>query len=268
MDKSKLAGKWAIVTGASSGIGLEFSRLLASMGCNLLMVSNQPQQLDEHSQELRQAWGIETATLAIDLAADDAADKVCEKLQSISAAPYVLINDAGIFDFKAVNDMPESRIRLYIDLHMRAVTLLTVKIGNIMAEKGEGYILNMSSMSCWTPMPGIALYSATKAYIRAFSRAYRIEMLKSGVSVTVACPGGIATDLFGLPKNLQRLGVALGALATPEKFARKALRKTLKRKAQYINGLCNRISIVAVSLLPEWARWQIKTRLLDRLSHG
>ena len=115
-------------------------------------------------------------------------------------------------------------------------------------------------------MPGIALYSASKAYIRVFSRALRIEMKQQGVSVTVACPGGIATDLFGLPKGLQRLGVRLGVLTTPEKFVKKALRRTLKHKAQYINGGLNRIAIVAVASLPEWARMQIKTRILDRIS--
>lgn len=122
----------------------------------------------------------------------------------------------------------------------------------------------MSSMSCWMPMPGIAMYSATKAYIRVLSRALRIELKPLGVSVTVACPGGIATDLFGLPRNLQKLGVNVGALATPEKFVRKALNRTLKGKAQYINGLINRLAIVAVAVTPEWVRGLVKSRLLDK----
>ncbi|WP_304471790.1 SDR family oxidoreductase, partial [uncultured Muribaculum sp.] len=130
----------------------------------------------------------------------------------------------------------------------------------------KGYILNMSSMSCWMPMPGIAMYSATKAYIRAFSRALRIEVKELGVSVTVACPGGIATNLFGLPPKLQRLGVKLHALDTPQRFVKKALRRTLQGRAQYINGGLNRMAIVAVASLPEWARLIIKTRLLDRIN--
>ena len=142
-----------------------------------------------------------------------------------------------------------------------------MQMGCYMAERGGGYILNMSSMACWMPMPGIAVYSATKAYIRAFSRAFRIEMKGEGVSVTVACPGGIATDLFGLPKGLQKLGVRLGVLTTTEKFVDKALRRVFRKKAQYVNGALNRMSIVAVASLPEWARMQIKTRLLDRLKY-
>lgn len=115
-------------------------------------------------------------------------------------------------------------------------------------------------------MPGIAMYSATKAYIRAFSRAYRIEMKDCGVSVTVACPGGIATNLFGLPPQLQRLGVSLGVLMTPQAFVRRALKRTFRGKAQYINGLLNRVSIVFVASLPEWARSGIKHRLLDKMN--
>lgn len=113
-------------------------------------------------------------------------------------------------------------------------------------------------------MPGIAMYSATKAYIRAFSRALRLELKDSGVSVTVACPGGIATDLFGLPPRLQRLAVRLGALQIPERFVRNAIRQTLRRRKQYINGLLNRLAIVAVGALPDWLRIAVKRQLLDR----
>ena len=166
-----------------------------------------------------------------------------------------------------LNDLSESRINLYVDLHVRSLTHLSRTIAQRMSRNGvKGYILNMSSMSCWMPMPGIAMYSATKAYIRAFSRALRIEVKELGVSVTVACPGGIATNLFGLPPKLQRLGVKLHALDTPQRFVKKALRRTLQGRAQYINGGLNRMAIVAVASLPEWARLIIKTRLLDRIN--
>jgi hypothetical protein len=92
-----------------------------------------------------------------------------------------------------------------------------------------------------------------------------LELMDSGVSVTVACPGGIATDLFGLPRNLQRLGVKLGALQTPQRFVIGAIRATLRHRKQHINGLIiNRLAIVAVGLLPDFLRIQVKRLLLDR----
>lgn len=263
----KLRGKWALVTGASSGIGLEFCRRLAVAGCNIVAVSNQPDELTAVCRDLRMSHGIDAREIMLDLSSSDAAAVVTSRLTVWRIIPSLLINNAGIFDFKAVDDMDERRVNLYIDLHVRVVTHLTRTVGAKMAENGGGYILNMSSMSCWMPMPGITMYAATKSYIRCFSRAYRIEMKDKGVSVTVACPGGIATGLFGLPENLRRLGVRLGVLATPQSFVRNVLEKTLRGKAQYINGFVNRLSIVAVASLPEWARTLIKTRLLDRIGN-
>lgn len=258
--------QWSVVTGASSGIGLEFSRQLAAMGSNLVMISNQPRQLEEAARTIAAVSGIMALPLEVDLTGADAEDKILAFLRSNGIVPYLLVNNAGIFDFRAVGELSPQRIDVYIDLHIRAVTRLSRSIGALMARNGGGRILNMSSMSCWMPMPGIAMYSATKAYIRAFSRAYRIEMKDCGVSVTVACPGGIATDLFGLPPQLQRLGVRLGVLMTPQAFVRRALKRTFRGKAQYINGLLNRVSIVFVASLPEWARSGIKHRLLDKMN--
>lgn len=264
--EKRLIGCWAIVTGASSGIGLEFSRRLASLGCNVVMISNQD-TLEKCATDLGVLYNVKALPLYLDLTDSNAVASITEFLDRRDITPRLLINNAGIFDFKAVNDLSESRINLYVDLHVRSLTHLSRTIAQRMSRNGvKGYILNMSSMSCWMPMPGIAMYSATKAYIRAFSRALRIEVKELGVSVTVACPGGIATNLFGLPPKLQHLGVKLHALDTPQRFVKKALRRTLQGRAQYINGGLNRMAIVAVASLPEWARLIIKTRLLDRIN--
>lgn len=257
--------KWAVVTGASSGIGLEFAHQLAERGYSIMMVSNQGNELVEWAEKIHEQYGVTTIAHRLDLTEPAAVDSVTGVLRANGIIPEVLVNNAGIFDFKKVEELGRRRLNLYIDLHIRAVTLLSAEIAIMMAtEANGGYILNMSSMSCWMPMPGIAMYSATKAYIRTFSRALRVEMKDYGVSVTVACPGGIATSLFGLPEKWRRFAVRIGVLVTPHTFVRRALRKMFKRKAQYINGGLNRLSIVAVSLLPEWTRLMIKRIGLDR----
>lgn len=257
-------GKTALVTGASSGIGLEFCRQLARIGANLVMVSNQEAQLADCARDIVADCGVRVDSLCLDLTQADCAERLLDFTDNLGIEVDLLINNAGIFSFAPLLDTPDGKINAFVDLHMRAVTALCVAYGRRMRQRGTGYILNMSSMSCWMPMPGLAMYSATKAYIRAMSRALHCELRESGVSVTVACPGGISTTLFGLPDNLMRLALRLHAVDTPECFVRKALQKTAKRRQQYINGLLNRLAIVFVASLPRRLRLTIKHRLLDR----
>lgn len=265
-DKKIPSGATALVTGASSGIGLEFSRVLASMGINVVLVSNQQKQLDEATAELQAKYpSLRFYSLYKNLAEDNASDYILDFCHKEKIPIDILINNAGIFNFNLITDTSPSRLNLYIDLHMRAVTQLSRAFALDMKSRGcKGYIFNMSSMSCWMPFPGIGAYSATKAYIRVLSRSMYYELKDDGISVTVACPGGIATDLFGLPQNLQRFAVKIGVLATPQKFVRRALHRMFNRRKQYINGLLNRIAIVFVSTLPTTVVMCAKRFLITR----
>lgn len=263
--REDIKNRWAVVTGADSGIGLCFCHELARRGCKLLMISNREESLRQAAADISTRHKVETRTLMLDLCRSESAPAVMQYLEEHWIEPLILINNAGIFSFREVIDTPRTRVNAFIDLHVRAVTELSRLTGQKMATGGEGgYILNMSSMACWTPMPGIALYAATKAYIRVFSRALGYELRPRKVKVMAACPGGIATDLFGLPDNLKRLAVSIGALDTPAKFVRKALNRLLRGKRQYINGLLNRIGIFVVAIAPTPLRMMVKTRMLDR----
>ncbi len=262
-----LSGHRAIVTGAGNGIGLCFCRELASRGCDLLMIDIDSRRLSVSAASLHDEFpGIDIRTLTADLTRPDALCQTQEAAAGCCSEPDILINNAGIFNFSPVVELPDSRISCYLDLHVRAVTSLSIWFARMRAGK-RSHILNMSSMSCWMPMPGIAMYAATKAYIRVFSRALHYEVKESGVSVTAACPGGIATDLFGLPEPLKRLAVRIGALDTPERFAKKAITRMMKGKRQYINGFINRMSILAVGMTPTAVRMAVKHRLLDKGIH-
>ena len=263
-NKKQLAGRWGIVTGASGGIGLEFCKDLASRGCNLLMVAIEDELLEKRALEIKDTYNVKTYPLTLDLTDKEAVVRILAFMESRGIDPYILVNNAGIFSFSPISEHSEKKLDRFIDLHIRVTTQLCREIGDRMAKKGAGRILNMSSMSCWTPMPGIAMYSATKAYIRVFSRAYHYEMKDSGVTVTVACPGGIATSLFGLPENLRKFAVKIGVLDVPDRFAHKAVNKMLKGRKQYINGLLNRFSIFFVGITPTCVRMMVKHRMLDK----
>lgn len=259
-----LSGEVAVVTGADGGIGLCFCRELARRGASLVMVSIRDRELREAASRMAADYGVEVYPLTIDLCRENAAQEILSFLDSKGMDCSILINNAGIFSFAPVSETSEGKLRAFVDLHVRFLVDSCRLFGDRFAKRGGGRILNMSSMSCWMPMPGIAMYSATKSFIRVFSRAVGLELRESGVSVTVACPGGIATDLFGLPDNLKRLAVRIGAIARPETFARKAVDRMLRGKKQYINGLTNRLAILFVGMTPTWVRMQVKRQLLDR----
>lgn len=254
----------AIVTGASGGIGLCFCRELAGLGADLVMVSNEKDVLAEKAEEIGGEFGVRTYPYHLDLTDPHAHEILAGWLDRKGLEPDTLINNAGIFAFDTIAAIPERKIDCFLDLHCRAVTKLSRKFAARFVMHGGGRILNMSSMSCWMPMPGIAMYAATKAYIRVFSRALHYELKDSGVTVTVACPGGIATNLFGLPENLKRLALSLGAIDSPQRFARKAVKKMLKGKKQYINGPVNRLAIFLVGITPTPVRMLVKRKMLDK----
>ena len=265
-----LSAHLAIVTGGAGGIGLEFAKVLSRQGAALLLIDLSEERLreaetrikDEMARESRQANQI--YTLPLDLTREDVIEKIEEFCSLQNLDPDILINNAGIFSFNPIADTATRKIEAFIDLHVRAVTLLSQWFVARRKPKGSGRMLNMSSMSCWMPMPGLAMYSSTKSYIRVFSRALHYEMKDYGVGVTVACPGGIATNLFGLPEKWLKFAVRIGVLQTPQTFARKAVKKMMKNKKQYINGWLNRFSIFFVGILPTRVRMMVKHRLLDQ----
>lgn len=264
--KLKLKGLTALVTGAAGGIGLEFSKELARQGADLILLDLSGPRLQQAQEEILSKCEspVNINLLEADLTKETFIGEIESFCRERSIFPEILINNAGIFSFLPIADTAIGKIETFIDLHVRAVTLLSQWFVSRRKATGSGWMLNMSSMSCWMPMPGLAMYSSTKSYIRVFTRALHYEMKDYGVGVTVACPGGIATDLFGLPKKWQKFAVTIGVLQTPEKFASKAIKKMMKKRKQYINGFLNRFSIFFVGTLPTSVRMMVKRHLLDK----
>lgn len=259
-----LSGKWAVVTGADGGIGIEFCRALARRGCSLVMVSVTNDPLRKAAFSIKDEFGVEAIPFTIDLTDPAAVSMIAAFLSTKNVEADFVINNAGIFSFRELTETSEAKIACFIDLHVRATTMLSLYFARRFRQRGCGRILNMSSMSCWMPMPGLAMYTSTKAYIRVFTRSLHYELKDYGASATVAAPGGIATSLFGLPDNLMRLAVTVGAVEKPDRFADKAVKAMLKGKKQYINGFVNRLAIFFVGIAPTWLRMQVKRRLLDK----
>lgn len=263
-----LSQSLAIVTGAGGGIGLEFAKCLALNRASLILIDINESRLIKARKEIEDLCKEDSLhqiyLFPLDLTSSNLIQRLDDFCHSKFLDPDILINNAGIFSFKPIADTSVNTIETFVNLHVRATTLLSRWFVDRRKKHNSGYLLNMSSMSCWMPMPGLALYASTKSYIRVFSRSLHYEMKDYKVGVTVACPGGIATDLFGLPEKWKKFAVAIGVLDTPSAFARKALKRMLKKKKQYINGFINRFSIFFIGILPTYARLMVKHHLLDK----
>ena len=212
----------ALITGGSSGMGLEFARQLAGRGYDLVLVSNQEQALAEAAQDLSATVAVRTRCQ--DLAQERSADELFDWCREEGICPDVLVNDAGMFFFKELQVEDLGRVQAMINLHITTVTRLCLLFGRQMKARGSGYILNVSSMAARLPAPGITVYSATKAYLRSFGRSFSFEMKPYGVGVTTVCPAAIATPLYRLSDKWMRFGVRIGLIRTPQWLVRRSLR--------------------------------------------
>ena len=258
--------RFALITGASSGIGLAISRELARRGYPLLIVSNE-EKIVATAGEIQAEYKVNVLSLYMDLAQRDSAEKLFEYCEKNNIKTEILVNNAGIFFFRDVNNTQVERIETVINLHVLTPTLLSRLFAEqIIRENRTGYILNMASIAAWMMMPGITLYNATKSYLRCFSRAMRCETIGKGVSITTICPGAVATGLYGLAPRYMKLGKCLGIILTPERLAQKAVKKMFQRKAEYIpGGFINRLFIFLVNALPEVLVKLLKRKIDKRI---
>ena len=249
--------KTALVTGASTGIGRCYAQQLAGLGYNLILVGLHEEALNELAAELAAAEGVSVRVVVRDLATADAAHWLHGWVHEQGLAVDVLINNAGIFSFCDIVKTPVERIERTVLLHNMTVALMCRLFAADMTERGTGgHILNMSSFSIYMPFPGLSLYSASKAFIKSFSVAFSKEVSDCGIKVTAVCPAGIATDLYGLTKKWQKIGLKLGALSTPEMCARRGLRALWRGRRCIVPDWWNRIFIPFCLALPPFAmRW-------------
>ena len=241
---------WALVTGGSSGMGLEYARQLAEIGCNLLLVSNQEKELQQVSEELKQGRTIQVIPHYQNLATETAAEELLAFCQSEGLSVDILVNNAGMFFFEELTTENEPKALTMMRLHILTPSRLCVVFGEEMKKRGYGYIINMSSMAAKLPCPGIAVYSATKAYLKSFGKSLYFEMRPYGVGVTTVCPAAIATPLYKLKPSLLKFGVRIGLIGTPQWLVRKALKGMMREKRVVKPGLMNLYLPPLIAVLP------------------
>ena len=241
----------ALVTGASSGMGLLYAKYLAEAGCNLLIVSNQEKELKDVADDIRDEFGVNVIARNQDLSQEDAAQQLFDYCKKENIIIDILINNAGMFFFHELDDEYHKKMELMLNLHVMTPSKMSRLFGDEMKKRGFGHIVLVSSMAARLPFPGITTYSATKAYLKSFGKSLYYEMRDYGVGVTTVCPGAIATPLYKLNPKLLKLGVKVGLIGTPQWLVRKALKGMFRKKMVVAPGFMNVYLPPLLAILPK-----------------
>lgn len=247
----------AIVTGASSGLGFEFAKVLAKDGADLALVARSGDKLERTAAELRAAHGVNVETIVQDLSVVEAATRIFERVPACD----VLINNAGFANHARFCDLPPARIHEELLLDVVTLTELTRAYLPGMCERRAGRVLNVASTAGFLPGPYMAVYYAAKAYVISFSQAIAQELRGTGVTVTCLCPGATRTG-FAARAGMERTLLFRMALADPADVAKTGY-AALKAGADLcVPGFGNVLTGLAARLAPRRLLLSVSGRLI------
>jgi len=246
----QLQGKWALVTGASSGIGVDIAKILAGAGCHLVLVARRMERLESLQRTIKIQHDVRIELIPMDLAADDSAQRLYEQVEALNLAIDVLINNAGVGLFGAfiATDWKTEKNMLMLDM-INLVHLTKLFVPSMQA-RGSGYVLNVSSIGAYQPSPYYASYAAAKSFVLMFSEAINYELRKSGVKVTALSPGVTATE-FLQTAGQQKLSLFQKlTIMKSDKVAQIGIDAMLKGKPSVVAGRMNAINTFMIRLMP------------------
>ena len=242
--------KTALITGASSGIGMELAKLHASRGGHLVVVARNEARLQQLKDTLEQQYGIRVLVIAKDLTRSEAPQEIFDTVQRENITVDYLVNNAGFGDHDLFVNADWEKQYDMITLNITALTHLTKLFLTGMVNRKSGRILNLASTAAFQPGPTMAVYFATKAYVLHFSEAVNNEVRKSGVTVTALCPG-ITESNFADAANLEKSALLktknIPSAAEVAAYGYKAM---LKGKAVAIHGWKNKLLAASVRFAP------------------
>ena len=242
-------GETVLITGASSGIGLELARCFAADESRLVLVARNTGALQSLADELRRAHGTRTTVLTADLSRPESPARVFNELQQAGVTVDVLVNNAGFGAHGAFAGLPLRRQLEMIQVNVAALTELTGLFLPGMLERKRGGVLNVGSVAGFLSGPGMAVYFATKAYVLSFSEALAGELADTGLTVTALCPGPTATN-FGMVARGPKTRQFKAPKMTAEAVARCGHRAFRRGRVLCLPGLHNHFLIALTRITP------------------
>jgi len=243
-----------LVTGASSGIGEALARCAAADGCALVLVARSADKLEALAQSLRAGFGVPARVLPADLAQPGAAAALAAELRRRRIALDVLVNNAGILENAPFVKTPAARHQALIDLNVSALTALLAETLPAMVKRGRGRVLNVASIAAFQPVPTLATYAATKAYVLSLTESLAEELKGTGVTVTALCPGITATAMLtGAAESNPRLArLPSFIVGDVDQVARDGWRACRRGQVIKVPGAANLAATLGGRATPKW----------------
>ena len=244
-----LRGKWALVTGASSGLGVDFARELAERGASLILVARRLERLEEVAGELREAYGVDVDVIPMDLGAPGAPQELYDRVARAGRSIDVLVNNAGYGVYGYFLDIDWDRERSMLELDIVNLVHLTKLFARDMVSRGYGRIMQVSSIGAYQATPTYASYTAAKSFVLHFGEALQYELRGTGVTCTVVSPGVTKTEFLEVSGQTPTLYQRLVMMDSPT-VARIGIRAMLRGRSSIVPGFLNAISAWFVRLTP------------------
>lgn len=240
-----------LITGASSGIGLDFAHIFAKEGNDLVLVARSGDKLEHLAQELAQKYSINCSVIVCDLSKLGAAKEILAKTRALGKKIQVLINNAGFGMLGVFSEIDSKTQSEMIQVNIAALTELTHCYLNEMLKNGGGKILNVASTAAFQPGPFMSVYYATKAYVLSFSEALANELKGTNVQVSVLCPGPTMTGFQSTAKiddasKIFNAKIAANSLSV----AQAGYDGLMNKEVLIIPGVMNKIGVCSSKLLP------------------
>ncbi len=241
--------KFTLITGASGGIGEAFARRLAAEKHNLVLVARSEEKLHRICDELMLKHGITAHYIALDLIEFEADKKLFAETEKHGFEIDWLINNAGFGSMNDFTDLELDRELQMIDLNISALVALTHRYLQPMREKKSGVIINVSSAASFQPIPFMATYAATKAFVTSFSEAIAEENRPHGIKILALCPGATETNFFAVAGMKDAIQVK--GMQTSEQVVETALKAVGRGRTLVVSGLANYFGSVLGTIVPD-----------------
>ena len=248
-----IKGKWALVTGASSGIGAEVARQLAARGANLVLVARRREALDTLAGEVKKREGVEVQVEPSDVAKPGEPERLFELLRSRGITISILINNAGFGAYGPFDSIDASTEEAMLDLDVKALVRLTRLFVAPMRAAGFGRILLTASTGAYQPTPLYATYSAAKAFVLSYGHAIRRELAGSGVSVTVLSPGVTRTEFHRVAGHEDN-AFKRATMMEVGPVVREAVHALLRGRGEIVPGFLNKAMVMFMRFVPRGAQ--------------